>query len=777
MRLTVYARANAPTPIGEEDLPWAEAAREITDLVLGTDPQADKRDLIGWSPVRLKPGTSRSNENVEAVTALVIDVDAITDSNLDRALHAARKAGWGCLMYTTASDPNPDGTRRVRFVSPLDRDVLPVECARTRAAFADTLGIPFGTGPEACLSPSHYMTAGRLEGTPERDVQVIEGGPVEVAALFERPLPSSWHDVLERAEARHGGGKTAAAVTCAPERAGTERVEDMVACLVEAWPPAGVQANRRELCRALGGYLARQGWGDEAIHECVAALPSDTPDARGRLAVEAAQQAREGRETAGWQTLVGRLGPAVAEQVERASKSASLDAWIERRAKTPKPAPRKPPPALRAEASVQAHDPDRPLVLDLDTKGKPLAGLPNITRILGWIWPDDALALEQSVGRVVLTDVRTLEDVEPGEWTDVHTTSLTRELEVLGMSAPFGTVDRAVMLHAKRHAYNDLTRGALAARDAWDGRARVDELIARYWRGTDTAAHREAGRVFLLSLAARAIWPGCKVDTCPVFCDPEQGTRKSSALLVLAGGADRFADANLPDNPERAAHALRGKWIWELGEGAVMRKRDAEAMRVLLSAQTDHYQAPYAHHPITVPRTVVFAMTTNKLTWSPSTVDERRYLPIALHGDTIDVRALRAERVQLIGEAVARVLGTASVEDGPPFDAEECAARQSEQWWPIATEALREARLVHTPEGDPWEDAVRTWLARRAKAGKPVDVITIEQVFAVDGAVPVSTGTQDPHLSRRMADVLRGLGYERDLDGRGGERVRVWRKA
>jgi hypothetical protein len=777
MRLTVYACASAPVPIGEEDLPWPEAAQEITDLVLGTDPQTDKRDLIGWSPVRLKPGTSRLNENVEAITALVIDVDAITDTDLDRSLHAVRKAGWACLMYTTASDPNPDGTRRVRFVSPVDRDITKEECARTRAAYADALGLRHGVGPEACLEPARYVTAGRLEGTPERDVQVLDGAPVTVGMLLERPLPSAWDDVLERAEARHArDGKAAPAVTVALDRTGTERVEDMVLALTDAWPPAGTQGNRRELCRALGGYLARQGWSDDAIHECVSALPSDTPEARGRLAVEAAQQARAGRETAGWQILVGRLGQDVCAQVERASKSASLDAWIARREAAPPVRATRPAAATASEATTH-HDPDRPLALTLDAKGKPLASAQNIRRVLDWIWPDDALAFEESAGRTVITDVRTLDGVKPGEWSDNHTTALVHEFDVLGMSVSYTDADRHVTWHASQHAYNELTRGALAARDAWDGKPRIDTAITTYWRGEDTPAHRTAARVFLLSLAARAIWPGCKVDTCPVFCDPMQGTSKSSALAILAGGADRFSDSPLSETPERAAASLRGKWIIELGEGAIMRKRDAEAMRVLLSAQFDHYRPAYGKRDVDVPRTVVFAMSTNKRDWSPSDVDERRYLPIALDGETrgaIDLDALRRDRVQLIGEAVARVLGQAGVEDGPPVSAAGCAVRKAEPWWPVPgeAEALRVARAVHTPEGDPWEDAIRTWLDKRAKSGKPVDVVTMAQVFAVDGPVPISTGTQDPRTPRRAASALRNLGYANTVvDG-----VRAWRR-
>jgi|GEM_PF-1418905 len=326
--LTLYANARATRPVAADPYDsWDEYVAELDALTACEAPGDDKRALVAWSPHVLESGRDRDASAVVSVTALVIDVDVITDDQLVACLDRAEQSGWGVFVYASPGDPNPDGTRRVRIVSPVSRHMTPGECGRARIAFADSLGLVPGQGVEACLDASRMFFVGRLAGAPERGSWPVPGGPVDVDALLARQVSGAWPDPRAAASVTNDA-------SCVAWATGTERVQDVVALLAPEWPPAGVQANRRELVRALGGYLARQGWSDQAVYDCVLGLPSDTPHERAALAVETARQARTGTTTAGYATLETRLGESVARAVDHASTSAQLNAWeVTRRAR------------------------------------------------------------------------------------------------------------------------------------------------------------------------------------------------------------------------------------------------------------------------------------------------------------------------------------------------------------------------------------------------------------------------------------------------------------
>ena len=90
----------------------------------------------------------------------------------------------------------------------------------------------------------------------------------------------------------------------------------------------------------------------------------------------------------------------------------------------------------------------------------------------------------------------------------------------------------------------------------WDGEPRLQMLIARGFGATQNDYHAQVGANFLIGMVARALRPGCKVDTMPVF-EGAQGTFKSTALAILGG--KWFAEVHQSIDSKDFYLALSGK--------------------------------------------------------------------------------------------------------------------------------------------------------------------------------------------------------------------------
>jgi len=168
--------------------------------------------------------------------------------------------------------------------------------------------------------------------------------------------------------------------------------------------------------------------------------------------------------------------------------------------------------------------------LALGKNKEPKATSSNVATVLAALGA--VIRYEEHSRRIVCGGIG--ESFPAGEWTDDHTTAFVQLCEARGLDVAPTTVDRAVSLHARKHRFNALTDFVVQCASDWDGTPRVDAAMCTYWHAEDTEAARIASRVFFLSLAARALIPGCKVDTCVAFVGL-QGGRKSSALATLIG--------------------------------------------------------------------------------------------------------------------------------------------------------------------------------------------------------------------------------------------------
>ena len=160
----------------------------------------------------------------------------------------------------------------------------------------------------------------------------------------------------------------------------------------------------------------------------------------------------------------------------------------------------------------------------------------------------------------------------------------------------------------------------------WRSSSRSSWLID-YAGAEDTQYIRAVSSKFIISAIARALDPGCKVDTMLILEGP-QGKFKSMLLRALAGGKEYFSD-NLPDLQSKdAMDHIRGPWIIEIKELEAFNKTRTTAIKGWLDCQDDRFRPAYGSKTIDFPRRCVFAGTTNSKTYLKDPTGNRRFWPV-----------------------------------------------------------------------------------------------------------------------------------------------------
>jgi hypothetical protein len=111
--------------------------------LLGVRPieRVSKKGSPCFSMVRYAPGKTRNNDNVEAVTGIVLDFDHVTPGDLCHAYHQVQGRFAGAL-YTTFSDlAGGSNDRCARLVLPATREMLKSEAKVVRREVARAIGI------------------------------------------------------------------------------------------------------------------------------------------------------------------------------------------------------------------------------------------------------------------------------------------------------------------------------------------------------------------------------------------------------------------------------------------------------------------------------------------------------------------------------------------------------------------------------------------------------------------------------------------------------------
>jgi putative DNA primase/helicase len=272
----------------------------------------------------------------------------------------------------------------------------------------------------------------------------------------------------------------------------------------------------------------------------------------------------------------------------------------------------------------------------------------------------------------------------------------------------------------------------------WDGTPRVDRWLEDYCAVIPSSeAHkallRSVGRKWLVSCVARAMNPGCKVDTMLIL-EGRQGIGKSTAFAALAGDG-LHCDSAIDFGTKEACQTLQGVWIYELAELDALLRRETSVIKAFLSRAFDRFRVPYGRAPETVPRSVVFCGTVNEAGYLRDRTGNRRFWVVRCEG-ALDTDGLRAARDALWAEARHRY--------------------ETGETWHLSPEheALMAGEHEGRMEGDPWEEPLAAWTHARG-----------ERVFSMDevlqGALGLTAQGKSPRAMARVRQALASLGFER----------------
>ncbi len=301
----------------------------------------------------------------------------------------------------------------------------------------------------------------------------------------------------------------------------------------------------------------------------------------------------------------------------------------------------------------------------------------------------------------------------------------------IGRDVAAGVVD----LVARKRSYDPLCGYLTGLR--WDGEARLDTWLARGFGVADSGLRRRMGACWMIGAVARALSPGCQMDSMLVFVG-RQGAGKTRGIEVLAG-RDFFSETELRIGEIRGLQQLGDAWIHELGEMTPLlaNRVDRNVFKNFLTTRTDKYQRLHAKRSGEYPRRCVFVGTANERELLNDPTGARRFWPVV--ATTVDLAWLREHRDQLWAEAFVRY-------------------QNGEQWWLSAAEEA-ELAIEQRPfrKTDPWEEPLAAWLALPERRQEAATSITAARLL--DNVIGRPLGMQTQADKTRLGGCMAAIGW------------------
>lgn len=312
--------------------------------------------------------------------------------------------------------------------------------------------------------------------------------------------------------------------------------------------------------------------------------------------------------------------------------------------------------------------------------------------------------------------------------------------DTYGISAALSNVTEAIVSVAEGNEFHPV-RDYLRGLPAWDGKSRFGALLTKVLGCPHRDLYLLYVRRTVIAAVARAMRPGCKVDTATVLVGA-QGIRKSTFWRVLFGRWFGDSDIEITRNARDAYMKLRLVWGYECAELETLNRAEAGEIKRFLSSCEDTYRAPYDRQSRQWPRHSVMVGSTNRPQFLVDPTGSRRFWPIAIPDTArIDTALLTRIRDQVWAEGLALYLrAQAAIDAGIVPDAE-C------RWWfePDEDEE-RAVDAEHFTVTDPREEMVLSWVLGRPD-GSFTTAEVCEKALEMDRA----------HIDNRAEAVVRGI--------------------
>lgn len=266
----------------------------------------------------------------------------------------------------------------------------------------------------------------------------------------------------------------------------------------------------------------------------------------------------------------------------------------------------------------------------------------------------------------------------------------------------------------------------------WDGTKRLHRWMQLLLGAPDTPFVQLVGPKVLIGAVARAMEPGCKVDTIMVL-EGDQGLKKSTAIATLFGEEHTAESVSLFDQHNKMVMQMMGAWCVELAEFVAVIRKDMNAVKGLISMRNDKVVLPYAKSASNHPRRCVFFGTINPddMGYLTDSTGNRRYWPVSV--TKIDLDGIREKRDQLWAEAYHLY-------------------REGERWWLEGEEnGLAEAETAQRQEQDAWAPILEEKLQGMSE---------VTSDFALT-QLGIPHERKDKRAQMRVGAALRSIGFVR----------------
>lgn len=265
-------------------------------------------------------------------------------------------------------------------------------------------------------------------------------------------------------------------------------------------------------------------------------------------------------------------------------------------------------------------------------------------------------AAETVTGTVRLNDFTGAVEVDGQPITDGDRSWILRSVEEKWEYSPGVEAMRSGIDNLARQNRYDPIRDWLDNL-VWDGEPRLYHMATRYFNYPDNQYSEYMNQVAALlvrGIVARQYWPGAQYDYCVVLRSESEGTGKSSALRVLAGGPEFYTGSFTLDSFDLTKTTLEksaGKLVVVSEELAGLKRSENAKVKGVVTDTSDTSRLTYRRDGETVHRRFIFAATTNETYIIPDQNSVRRYPVLECMGG-VDLGALETDRDQVFAEAV-----------------------------------------------------------------------------------------------------------------------------